>query len=533
MPSSLSGRLLLRVTLVLGGTALALLLGEGLVRALGVAPGLAEIRVGDARSAYRRSANPILGFELRPNHRDPDADCRNAYASTNAHGQRDVERSLAKAAGVERVLLLGDSVVEGFGLCDLDDTISRQMEALRPGQREVLNFGVSGYCTRAEVELLETKGLAFDPDVVVLVFVENDFDDFNREAFELESGVERPAWVDGLFGGSALFRTFCVRFDWFRYGADVDPGRWNGRAIGEDNVPAGLARLRALADAHGFDPLVVVWPRFTDVAVVDPLPLPSGDELVVERLAAVRGVPVARLSPFFERDRAGRTGSPSPRLLYTQKDFMHPSAEGARVAAGAIDALLDELPERARALRERLASTPELRDDAGALALARDAGGERADRSQVYLNQGLALFERGDAEGALERFRAALGEDPACAPAHYNLANVLFGQGAVDEAMTHYEAALEADPNDARAHYNLALALSMQGEPERARPSLVDALHIDPDLADAHYLLGRMALEGGRYDEALAHLRRVLELRPELVELEDTVRALEARTGGG
>ena len=37
----------------------------------------------------------------------------------------------------------------------------------------------------AEIELLETKGLAFEPDVVVLVFVENDFDNFNREAFPL------------------------------------------------------------------------------------------------------------------------------------------------------------------------------------------------------------------------------------------------------------------------------------------------------------------------------------------------------------
>ena len=137
MPSSRPASVALRVALALGATALALLLGEVLVRAAGVAPGLAEIRVGDTGSAYRRSENPVLGFELRPNHRDPDADCRNAYASTNAHGQRDVERSLAKPAGVERVLLVGDSVVEGFGLCDLDDTISRRMELLRPGQREV------------------------------------------------------------------------------------------------------------------------------------------------------------------------------------------------------------------------------------------------------------------------------------------------------------------------------------------------------------------------------------------------------------
>ena len=79
--------------------------------------------------------------------------------------------------------MLGDSVVEGVGLRDLDDTVSRQLEKLYPdGRTEVLNFGVSAYCTLAEVELLEVKGLAFDPDVVILVFVENDYLNFNREA---------------------------------------------------------------------------------------------------------------------------------------------------------------------------------------------------------------------------------------------------------------------------------------------------------------------------------------------------------------
>ena len=44
-----------------------------------------------------------------------------------------------------------------------------------------LNFGVSAYCTRAKVELLRVKGLAFDPDVVVLFVSANDFRNFNFE----------------------------------------------------------------------------------------------------------------------------------------------------------------------------------------------------------------------------------------------------------------------------------------------------------------------------------------------------------------
>ena len=75
---------------------------------------------------------------------------------------------LEKPDGVRRILLLGDSVVEGYGLPE-PETLSRQLEDLYPeGSVEVLNFGVSAYCTRAEIELLEVKGLAFDPDIVVL-----------------------------------------------------------------------------------------------------------------------------------------------------------------------------------------------------------------------------------------------------------------------------------------------------------------------------------------------------------------------------
>ena len=60
---------------------------------------------------------------------------------------------------------------------------------------QVLNVATIGYCTRSEVELLRVKGLPFQPDRVVLVFVENDFDNFNREAFNhlITALIDSPA----------------------------------------------------------------------------------------------------------------------------------------------------------------------------------------------------------------------------------------------------------------------------------------------------------------------------------------------------
>ncbi|MHC4580583.1 MAG: hypothetical protein ACYS14_03945, partial [Planctomycetota bacterium] len=291
-------------------TVLALLAGETIVRVLGRAPDIKPIQLDSYDCMYKRSTNPILGFELKPDCRSDNPDFIQSYERTNSHGQRDKERTLEKPDGVRRILLLGDSVVEGYGLSK-SETISRQLEALyRDGSTEVLNFGVSAYCTRAEVELLETKGLRFDPDVVILLFVENDFDNFNREAFPLGGAIDRSAVVEGLFKKSHLFRLASIRLNLFGFAAEADPVRWNKDAIGENNVAEGLRRCRQLADRHGFAPLVAIWPRFLDDRIADVCFMPQDSQrLVVEHLAAINDIPSVRLSEFFRRHRAGSAGA--------------------------------------------------------------------------------------------------------------------------------------------------------------------------------------------------------------------------------
>ena len=160
-----------QLLLLAAATIAALVVSELAVRLTGGAPEIKPIDLSSTDSIYRRSTNPILGFELKASYRHDDPDNIQTYGYTNAHGQRDVERTVEKPAGVRRVILLGDSIVQGLGLSEIDQLMSRQMEMLdADGATEVLNFGVSGYCTRAEVELLERKGLQFSPDVVVLVF---------------------------------------------------------------------------------------------------------------------------------------------------------------------------------------------------------------------------------------------------------------------------------------------------------------------------------------------------------------------------
>ena len=90
----------------------------------------------------------------------------------NSQGLRDIERPLAKPAGVRRVLLIGDSHVEALQV-PLEDSIGRQLERhLRKlgGPIEVVSAGVSGYGTASELLFFRQRGWKYEPDLVLLAF---------------------------------------------------------------------------------------------------------------------------------------------------------------------------------------------------------------------------------------------------------------------------------------------------------------------------------------------------------------------------
>ena len=90
----------------------------------------------------------------------------------NSQGLRDVEHSVAKAPGVFRLLLLGDSYIEALQV-PLDQTIGRQLEqrlnASGGAQRyEVISMGVSGYGTASQYLYYREQGRNYRPDLVLL-----------------------------------------------------------------------------------------------------------------------------------------------------------------------------------------------------------------------------------------------------------------------------------------------------------------------------------------------------------------------------
>lgn len=158
------------ITLVIG-FVLAFGLGEIAVRLVPrrFLPELGPVqqRAFELTATMRPSSNAKLHFELIPD---------NPAAEVNAAGYRGVAVPEAKPAGGRRIVGIGDSTMFGLGVADADSYL-RQLETLLRNAGapvEVVNLAVAGYNSEQELEVLCARGLAFEPDLVVLGYDHND-----------------------------------------------------------------------------------------------------------------------------------------------------------------------------------------------------------------------------------------------------------------------------------------------------------------------------------------------------------------------
>jgi len=142
-------------------------------------------------------------------------------------GFRDYEYSLTKPLGVYRILLLlGDSTTLGWGV-SMNETaakiLERELNAVTvPGYErfEVLNAGVGNYDTVQEVTYYQTRGRNFHPDMVILVYFINDPEPVpvENKTF-LITRFYLVAYVTNRFDG--VLRRLGTRPDWKAYCASL------------------------------------------------------------------------------------------------------------------------------------------------------------------------------------------------------------------------------------------------------------------------------------------------------------------------
>jgi lysophospholipase L1-like esterase len=135
---------------------------------------LAHYRHGRLSLRNFTQYDPLLGWRISPNAywKVETED----YSNTLQYGPkalRGKDVPYAKPAGVSRIEILGDSMVDGFSV-SLEDRVSEVLEKRLGAGTEVVNLGVSGYSTDQEMLMLETEGWKYHPDLVVLFLYYND-----------------------------------------------------------------------------------------------------------------------------------------------------------------------------------------------------------------------------------------------------------------------------------------------------------------------------------------------------------------------
>jgi hypothetical protein len=164
----------LRLALVAGSTTVALLLVLGGLWAY-------------ARHLGIRDPEYLHEYQLaifRPDHELGFRNVTNfsgycfgtVHAQTNERGFRGPRpTALEKTPGTHRLIGLGDSVTWGAGVHREDTYLAKLESALNQSAPwEVINAGIVGYSTWQESIFLERELLAFQPDVVIVNYCEND-----------------------------------------------------------------------------------------------------------------------------------------------------------------------------------------------------------------------------------------------------------------------------------------------------------------------------------------------------------------------
>jgi hypothetical protein len=195
-PRSPQRLLLLQVTTVLISLGISLLLGEFILRAFAwynYNYGVAKIQKQQEPYEFYPSRHHRLKPNFRYRHKDIEYDY---LWENNTLGMRDRERSITKDSNTFRILFLGDSMVQGYGV-PLEQSMVYLLEKnLNQNSKsrqkiEILNGGTFGYSPFLESLYLQELIPSIKPDLVMVgFFVGNDVGDdyFYTQQGKFDSG---------------------------------------------------------------------------------------------------------------------------------------------------------------------------------------------------------------------------------------------------------------------------------------------------------------------------------------------------------
>lgn len=260
--------------------------------------------------------------------------------SINADGYRGARVSKVKSADTYRLVFVGDSFTFGEGVPE-GETLPRHVEGIlnRIGvggamHCEVINGGVAGHNTSDESLDLERRWLAYDPDMVIIVFYLNDaYDDeyFGRLITGGAQGISMTS--TGRVEPVSYLYSFLLR-RWQRYRmsrqvSDIYMSQFseNPTIAGRDWADAklALAKAKILTAERGIKLGLVIYPELFELTDDYPF-LPLHNEVV--KTAAALGIPTLDLLETFR--------GKDPEKLWVHVSDHHPNAIANKLAAEAV-----------------------------------------------------------------------------------------------------------------------------------------------------------------------------------------------------
>lgn len=235
-----------------------------------------------------------------------------------ANGMRSPQIPFEKAEGTYRVLVVGDSIAFGWGV-EESECFPRVLERmLQAGPRpdgverfEVINGGCPGWGLPHYLRFLADVGLQYDPDLVLVTFINNDLTDFIQSLSPAEPSpfLELPGWLQF----SRLARTVKAAYDASQtdkgdFFIDLERSDVTDQAI-DRACEMGFAAMRAVAQPR---PLVV----FDTVGDAEGNSLPR-------LIAGLQDLGIPRIEGFLPRTNYVRDYAITPT-------DMHPNARGHR-----------------------------------------------------------------------------------------------------------------------------------------------------------------------------------------------------------
>ncbi len=326
------GILTLVITLVI-----FFLIAEVLTRVFVVPPPAYKIEI------RRNSSNLILERELILN---TEGIWGGSFVKINSEGMRDDEYGLEKPKDVYRIAVLGDSNTFGLGV-EQDETYSavleRMLEKNLDSKYEVLNFGVPGYTSKQELELLKTKVLSYEPDLVILAYT---LDDPEEKTLNVKI-EEKKSFLMKFWEVSS--RSRFVKFMKAKMKSTLD--RWNVKNKGyvdfyqdlyendseewEVNREV-LKEFYETCEENNIKVLIVVFPLFTNLN--ENYPYKNIHEKVILE-ASEDGYYTLDLFPYFK-------GMDANSLRVSPMYDTHPNKQAHNIIANAIYLKFEEVNER-------------------------------------------------------------------------------------------------------------------------------------------------------------------------------------------